>query len=80
MVEHQAQRMAGHGFQVGHGLQVAGEADFDGDALAGDVFREMEDVGLGVFFRVFAADQFVGKQPGAVADAVGVTVGDGLED
>jgi hypothetical protein len=79
VVEHQAQRMPGHGFQVRHGLEVAGEADLDGDALAGDVFGEMQDIGLGVFFRL-VLDHLVGEEPGAVADAVGVAVGDGLEN
>ena len=79
VVEHEAEGMAGEGLHFGKGLEVAGKADLDGDALAGDVFGEVSGVGLGVF-DVGGADHVVGEEPGAVSDAVGVAVGDGLED
>jgi uridine kinase len=79
VVEHLAKRMLGKIAHAREGLGVAGEADFHGDALAGDVFGEMVNVRHGVVDgRVL--DHLVREEPGAMADAVGIAFRDRLED
>ena len=79
VVEHLAQGMVREVAHAREGLGVAGEADFHGDALAGDVLGKVMDV----FLRVGdgrVLDHVVREEPGAMADAVGVAFGDRLED
>jgi len=79
VVEHLAQGMVREVAHAREGLGVAREADFHGDALAGDVLGEMVNIRHRVVDgRVL--DHVVGEEPGAVADAVGVAFGDRLED
>jgi len=79
MVDHELDGVVFQRLELGEGLQVARWADLDGDALVGDVFAELGDV-AGFVLDGFELDGGFGEEEGAVADAVGVAFGDGLED
>ena len=64
---------------VGGGLQVAGDAGLDADALAGDIAGQVLDVAA-VVRDVRGLDHLVREEEGPVPDAVGVALGDGLPD
>ena len=71
VVEHTAEAVFAEAFEFGHRLEVAGEADFDGDAAFSDELGELVDV----FFTIFDAwilDAVFAVEMVAMADAVGV--------
>ena len=71
--------MVFNGFDFRQRLQIAGQAYFNADAFAGDVIRQGIDVALFVFY-LFIFNHRGRKQMRAVAQAVGVTVGNSLEN
>ncbi len=78
-VEHLTEVVIGDAGEFGHGLEVAGQANFDGDAALCDELGEL----LYIEFAVgdaFVLDAISAEQVVAMADAVGVEAGDRLED
>ena len=61
------------------GLQIRGQADFQSDPPISDIARQPLDVAFAVGDRA-VLDPVGVEQPGAVADAIGAAIGDGLED
>jgi hypothetical protein len=64
---------------VGIGLQVARQADLEGDAAVGDVLRQPLHIVLAIHDARITNRRRI-KQISAMADAIGVQLGDGLED
>ena len=79
LIDHLLEGVIFERFKIRNGLQIARGTNLDSNALIGDIFAKLFDV-FGLVFNGFEFDGVLAKEKGAVADAVGMAFGDGLED
>lgn len=78
-VEHFSEVVIGDAGEFGHGLEIAGQTNFDGDTAFGDKLGELFDVKFAVK-DAFILDAVGAEEVVAMTDAISVEGGDRLED